>query len=86
MGDDEFFGTNDTSTSSRNPLSLDKLKSLSRRLLIIAFPLFQREGQADWQIYLGECEKSDSVPRCGSLTRFTKTIRSSGSLARQFSD
>ncbi len=45
MGDDEFFGTND---SSRNPLSLDELKSLSRRLLIIAFTLFQREGQADW--------------------------------------
>ncbi|KAF8344487.1 HECT-domain-containing protein [Amanita rubescens] len=48
MGDDEFFGTNDISTSSRNPLSLDELKSLSRRLLIIAFTLFQREGQADW--------------------------------------
>ena len=45
MGDDEFFGTND---SSRNSLSLDELKSLSRRLLIIAFTLFQREGQADW--------------------------------------
>ena len=48
MGDDEFFGTNDISTSSRNPLSLDELKSFSRRLLIIAFTLFQREGQADW--------------------------------------
>ena len=49
MGDDEFFGTNDiASSSSRNPLALDELKSLSRRLLIIAFTLFQREGLADW--------------------------------------
>jgi hypothetical protein len=47
MGDDEFFGTNDTSTSSRSPLSLDELKSLSRRLLIIAFTLSTR-GIADW--------------------------------------
>lgn len=47
MGDDKFFGTNDISTSSRNPRSLDGVKSLSRRLLIIASTLFQREGQAD---------------------------------------
>lgn len=48
MGDDEFFGTNDIASSSRNPLTLDELKTLSRRLLIIAFTLFQREAQADW--------------------------------------
>ncbi|KAK2459462.1 hypothetical protein APHAL10511_008522 [Amanita phalloides] len=50
MGDDEFFGTNTITAAavSRNPLSLDELRSLSRRLLLIAFTLFQREGQADW--------------------------------------
>ena len=70
MGDDKFFGTNDISTSSRNPRSLDGVKSLSRRLLIIASTLFQREGQADrykgkgeiyWGVY---ARKSFSVPRC----------------------
>jgi ubiquitin-protein ligase E3 C len=27
---------------------LDELMSFSRRLLVIGFTLFQREGQADW--------------------------------------
>ncbi|KAM6490051.1 HECT domain containing protein [Amanita muscaria] len=52
MGDDEFFGTGLLAASSagltRNPLSLDELRVFSHRLLIIAFTLFQREGQADW--------------------------------------
>ncbi|PFH45540.1 hypothetical protein AMATHDRAFT_71617 [Amanita thiersii Skay4041] len=50
MGDDEFFGTNSSTSQqvSRNPLSLDELRSFSRRLLIVAFTLFQREGQTDW--------------------------------------
>ena len=52
MGDDEFFGTGLLDSSSagltRNPLSLDELRVFSHRLLIIAFTLFQREGQADW--------------------------------------
>ena len=48
IGDECFETNNIASSSSRNPLALDELKSLSRRLLIIAFTLFQREGLADW--------------------------------------
>ena len=42
MGDDEFFGNNAT---TRNPLSLDELKSLSRQLLNVAFTLYWRDDQ-----------------------------------------
>ncbi|KAF8638999.1 hypothetical protein AX17_001801 [Amanita inopinata Kibby_2008] len=50
MGDDEFFNSGSSTSSSfaRNPLSLDELKPFSRRLLIVAFTLFQREAQTDW--------------------------------------
>jgi ubiquitin-protein ligase E3 C len=43
MGDDEFFGNNAT---SRNPLSLDELVSLSRQLLNVAFTLYWRDDQS----------------------------------------
>ena len=43
MGDDEFFGNNAT---TRNPLSLDELKSLSRQLLNVAFTLYWRDDQS----------------------------------------
>lgn len=43
MGDDEFFGSNAT---TRNPLSLDELTSLSRQLLNVAFTLYWRDDQS----------------------------------------
>ena len=48
MGDDEFFSGFDTparANTPRNPLTLDEITSLSRKLLNIAFTLFWREGQ-----------------------------------------
>jgi len=48
MGDDEFFSGFDTparANAPRNPLTLDEITSLSRKLLNIAFTLFWREGQ-----------------------------------------
>ncbi|KAH9997435.1 HECT-domain-containing protein [Russula compacta] len=48
MGDDEFFssfGTPARANAPRNPLTLDEITSLSRKLLNIAFTLFWREGQ-----------------------------------------
>lgn len=50
MGDDEFFGTSNTSTTSpRNPLNLDELTTFSRQLLNIAFVLYWREDQTNVQ-------------------------------------
>jgi hypothetical protein len=50
MGDDEFFGSSPSSTSSsravRNPLTLDKLVSFSKRLLNIACTMYWREDQS----------------------------------------
>jgi ubiquitin-protein ligase E3 C len=48
MGDDEFFSSLDAparANAPRNPLTLDEITSLSRKLLNIAFTLFWREGQ-----------------------------------------
>ena len=48
MGDDEFFSSDSApahANSPRNPLTLDEITSLSRKLLNIAFTLFWREGQ-----------------------------------------
>jgi ubiquitin-protein ligase E3 C len=48
MGDDEFFSGLAAPTrpnAPRNPLTLDEVTSLSRKLLNIAFTLFWREGQ-----------------------------------------
>ena len=48
MGDDEFFSGFDAparANAPRNPLTLDEITSLSRKLLNIAFTLFWREGQ-----------------------------------------
>jgi len=49
MGDDEFFSTAATLAAPRNPLTLDEVTSLSRRLLNIAFTLYWREDQANVQ-------------------------------------
>lgn len=49
MGDDEFFSSAANSSAGRNPLSLDELIALSRRLLNIAFTLYWREDQRDVQ-------------------------------------
>jgi ubiquitin-protein ligase E3 C len=48
MGDDEFFSGFDSparGNAPRNPLTLDEITSLSRKLLNVAFTLFWREGQ-----------------------------------------
>ena len=48
MGDDEFFSglaAPARPNAPRNPLTLDEVTSLSRKLLNIAFTLFWREGQ-----------------------------------------
>jgi ubiquitin-protein ligase E3 C len=47
MGDDEFFSLSATSsTTARNPLTVDDLIVFSRQLLNIAFPLYWFEDQA----------------------------------------
>jgi ubiquitin-protein ligase E3 C len=48
MGDDEFFSDLNSparTDSMRNPLILDEITSLSRKLLNITFTLFWRETQ-----------------------------------------
>ncbi|KAF7312618.1 HECT-domain-containing protein [Mycena indigotica] len=45
MGDDEFFGS--STTSGRNPLSLDELTVFSRLLLDVAFGLYQGPQDTD---------------------------------------
>jgi ubiquitin-protein ligase E3 C len=51
MGDDEFFSSHSTSSitsaAARNPLTLDDLASFSRKLLVIAFTLYSREGSQE---------------------------------------
>ena len=61
MGDDEFFSTGLNPDVPRNPLTLDELTVLSRKLLNIAFPLYWRDdpnsaqetvpgmGQVKWE-------------------------------------
>jgi len=52
MGDDEFFSGLDAparANAPRNPLTLDEITSLSRKLLNIAFTLFWREGHIGTQ-------------------------------------
>jgi ubiquitin-protein ligase E3 C len=57
MGDDEFFSsanapsTATTTTTPRNPLTLDDLRVFSRKLLNIAFTLYSKEGLGG---YVGE--------------------------------
>ena len=50
IGDDEFLWSSSSSTSSsravRNPLTLDKLVSFSKRLLNIAFAMYWRDDQS----------------------------------------
>jgi ubiquitin-protein ligase E3 C len=59
MGDDEFFSSSSpsypssshpsssSSTQSHNPLTLDDLSSLTRKLLNIAFTLYSKEGSEE---------------------------------------
>ena len=49
MGDDEFFGSGSNPNVPRNPLTLDELTALSRKLLNIAFALYWREDPASAQ-------------------------------------
>ena len=61
MGDDEFFSTGLNPDVPRNPLTLDELTVLSRKLLNIAFTLYWRDdpnsaqetvpgmGQVKWE-------------------------------------
>ncbi|TFK70099.1 HECT-domain-containing protein [Pluteus cervinus] len=45
MDDDEFFGKLQSTSAPRNPLTLDEVSALSRRLINIAFPLYWNEEQ-----------------------------------------
>ncbi|KAJ2931954.1 hypothetical protein H1R20_g5141, partial [Candolleomyces eurysporus] len=46
MGDDEFFASMGTTSTIRNPLSIDELIAFSRQLLNIAFTLYWTEDQS----------------------------------------
>ncbi|KAI0260666.1 HECT-domain-containing protein [Gloeopeniophorella convolvens] len=77
MGDDEFFSGSEPSTRAnvpRNPLSLDEITSLSRKLLNITFTLFWREDQAGIQEggVPGLNIKWEGVRR--KLTRFLQAV------------
>jgi ubiquitin-protein ligase E3 C len=49
MGDDEFFSSAANPAAPRNPLPLDEVASLARRLLNIAFTLYWRDDQTSVQ-------------------------------------
>ena len=77
MGDDEFFSGFDAPARAnvpRNPLSLDEITSLSRKLLNIAFTLFWREGQIGAQdgVIPGLNLKWEAVGR--KLTHFLQAV------------
>jgi ubiquitin-protein ligase E3 C len=75
MGDDEFFSGLDTPANApRNPLTLDEITSLSRKLLNIAFTLYWREGQIGAQdgVVPGLNVKWEAVGR--KVTRFLQAV------------
>ncbi len=77
MGDDEFFSGLDgpvRADAPRNPLMLDEIISLSRKLLNIAFTLFWREGQIGAQdgVVPGLNIKWEVVRR--KVTRFLQAV------------
>jgi ubiquitin-protein ligase E3 C len=77
MGDDEFFSGLDAparANAPRNPLGLDEIISLSRKLLNIAFTLFWREGQIGVQsgVVPGLNVKWEAVTR--KVTRFLQAV------------
>ncbi|KAI9509462.1 HECT-domain-containing protein [Russula earlei] len=77
MGDDEFFSglaSPARANAPRNPLTLDEIISLSRKLLNIAFTLFWREGQIGAQdgYVTGLNVKWETVRR--KVTRFLQAI------------
>jgi len=77
MGDDEFFSGLDAparADAPRNPLTLDEITSLSRKLLNIAFTLFWREGQIGAQdgYISGLSVKWEVVRR--KVTRFLQAV------------
>jgi ubiquitin-protein ligase E3 C len=77
MGDDEFFSDLESparANAPRNPLTLDEIISLSRKLLNIAFTLFWREGQIGAQdgVVPGLNVKWEAVGR--KVTRFLQAV------------